>query len=710
MRWIQTANEDSELQDLMRATASNLVYTIAELYLTWHIIATLGYPQYFSPSLWSISIYMLALTLSTRRLMKKRYLTAQLFWLAGLTGAVILAYAIYQRGEILFFLTLLPLLAVVTLGIPVAAAITVFVNLIGWALIRQGGLPQLYFFFLPLASLFTTVFGWGVSSNLLQALNTASYHYHEARRLLEETRDHRAEISRMLKDRNQVNYQLERMNDMLVAARVQAEDARENRNRFMLAVSHELRSPLNFIIGFSDLMINAPETYAPLETWPPGLYDDAQEIYTSSKHLMRLINDILDMGKIDARQMTLYREKTQIEQVAADVRKMLASAFAQKGIELRLNLAPSLPAVSMDTTRIRQVLINLLNNSLRFTDQGSVTLQVEKQADSLLVSVIDTGTGIAAEDLPKVFDEFRQVGEENWRRRSGTGLGLYISRHFVELHGGKMHVASTPGLGTRFWFTLPLENTTLPETSVTGEERPDPRRDNRLLLLLSPRAEDASLLQHSTERYNLQRVETIADAEQALKNQFPRAVILTGGVDDLPITSLPYDLPILRLDLPRPSRFSANLRTHLVKPVRREVFLRAIEALGADLATLLVVDDDPAMTRFVSQTLRARKSGPTLRILSAHDGDQASILLAANRVDAILLDMELPDGNGWDWLQNSPALENIPVIVISAQDVAETSLASGKSELTLTLRRPLTIVEMQQILNLVLATFPPQYP
>ncbi len=154
------------------------------------------------------------------------------------------------------------------------------------------------------------IFGWSLSSNLFDALEAASYHYSEARRLLGETQYNQAEISRILKDRNQVNYQLERMNEMLKFSRTQAEEARENRNRFMLAVSHELRSPLNFIIGFSDLMVNAPETYAPKSNWPAGLYDDIQEIYTSSKHLMRLINDILDMGKIDVGQMSLYRAKS----------------------------------------------------------------------------------------------------------------------------------------------------------------------------------------------------------------------------------------------------------------------------------------------------------------------------------------------------------------------------------------------------------------
>ena len=149
------------------------------------------------------------------------------------------------------------------MGIPSAAVTTLVVVVIAGILFRSSDAPAMFTVGIFLGSIFTTIFGWGLSSNLLEALEVASHHYNDARRLLNETQDHQAEIGRMLKDRNQVNYQLERMNEMLKFSRAQAEEARENRNRFMLAVSHELRSPLNFIIGFSDLMVNAPETYAP---------------------------------------------------------------------------------------------------------------------------------------------------------------------------------------------------------------------------------------------------------------------------------------------------------------------------------------------------------------------------------------------------------------------------------------------------------------
>ncbi len=717
MRWLKNLSQkDTELHDQMRSTARNLVFTIAGLYLIWHMIATLGYPQVFSPSLWSISLLMLVLVLITLRLIEGHYLLSQVIWLVGLVGAILLAFSIYQWTQILLLLIALPLVTLVTIGLPGTVLSVVGITLIVNILDRSYGLPEGFPLAIFISSTFIAIFGWGVSSNLLTALDAASYHYGEANRLLEETRNHRAEISRMLKDRNQVNYQLERMNEMLTYARAQAEEARENRNRFMLAVSHELRSPLNFIIGFSDLMVNSPETYAPIDHWPPGMHDDVQEIYTSSKHLMRLINDILDMGKIDARQMSLYREKTQVDQLVEDVRKMLTGAFAQKGIDLQIDLAPDLPPVFVDTTRIRQVLINLLNNGLRFTDQGNVTLRVEKQENRLLVSVTDTGTGIAPEDLPKVFDEFRQVGEDNWRRRAGTGLGLYISRHFVELHGGKMDVESIPGLGTRFYFSLPLDSSDIPERRGQDERSQPILRDNRLVLLVTPRDEDAAMLQHVLDGYTIQRVENTQMAIEQTQSIFPRAVIVAAEAGTLPAEHLSYDLPVVHFSLPRPGLHVANLHAQLVKPISRKVLLDTIQSLGPEVRRLLVVDDDPAMIRFVTQSFRADnddRTSSTYELMSALSGEQAFQLLQSNPVDAILLDLELPDINGWAWLkrlQSQKELANIPVIIISAQDIPEMNLLPGASALELTLRRPLKTAELGSVIKFVLENILPQYP
>lgn len=714
MNWLNTPNTDSELHSLMRSAGQKLIYTIGGLYLVGHVIATLAFPKIFTPGIWGISFYMLILVVLSLLLMQRRYFLSQVLWLCGLAGAIVLAFFIFKQAEIIFLLIALPLMTVVTLGIPGAAIAILLVVAIADIMILTAGIPTSYAGGILFGSTSIAIFGWSLSSNLLDALEAASYHYSEARRLLGETQNHQAEIGRILEDRNQVNYQLERMNEMLKFSRAQADEARENRNRFMLAVSHELRSPLNFIIGFSDLMVNAPETYAPLSGWPSGLYDDVQEIYTSSKHLMRLINDILDMGKIDAGQMSLYREKTQLDQIVADVRDMLTGAFEQKGISLSIELPPDLPPVFVDTTRIRQVFLNLLNNGLRFTDQGGVTLKVQKMDTHLLVSVIDTGMGISPEDLSKVFEEFRQVGEENWRRHAGTGLGLYISRHFVELHGGEMGVESTLGQGTRFFFTLPFDSTVTDMPISLGEDHPS--SGNPRILLVTPNPEDAEILQRSLDGYVLQPVLNAEQAKEKTRELFPRAILVTADAGSLLPDNLPYDLPVVTFSISRSVSSMENLRAHLVKPISRQALLKAIQSLGPQVHQLLIVDDDPAMSRFIKQSFRAdgdTKASNDYTLVSAFSGAEGMEILQKNPVDAILLDLELPDIHGWEWLvrlQDREEFAHIPVIIVSAQDLPQDNFIPGANALELALHRPLTMNELGSVLKSVLENILPQYP
>lgn len=715
MPWLQNPPQDhSAFAELTLSTARSLIYTVGGLYLVWHVIATLGFPQTFNPSLWVISTSMLALVLLSSHLLERRYLLSQVFWLTGLGAAVLGAFFLYDRPEILFLLMILPLISIVTLGVAGLIFTDLALVITASLLSRFFDLPPGYGLAVAMGSIFISVFGWALSGNLVDALDSASYHYYETRRLLEETRSHRAEIGRMLKEMNHANYQLERLNEMLAFARSQAEEAREARNRFMLAVSHELRSPLNFIIGFSDLMVNAPATYAPLEAWPPGLHDDVQEIYNSSKHLLRLINDILDMGKIDARQMALFRERAHLGQIIEDVHAMVASAFAEKGLWIKVEIPPDLPPIFVDTTRIRQVLLNLFNNALRFTERGGVTLRVEKLADALQVHVSDTGTGIAPEDLPKVFTEFRQVGEENWRRRSGTGLGLYISQRFVELHGGKMGVESRLGEGTRFYFTLPL--TSPPdEPASTPISDPRTRRENKFILFATPDPEQAQTIRQILDDYVVKDVPDVETLEQQTAELYPRAVLLSTQAGTLSPQRLPYELPVIRVHLPHVNAQVGSIHTYLLKPVSPQRLIDAICSLGPEIHSLLVVDDDPAMVQFTTKVLLSRQEsglGQAYQLYSALNGEDAFAILEQHKIEAILLDLELPDGNGWGWLakvRQKEAFASLPVIIISAQERPEDSLTPGENVFELGLTRPLSMNEMGEILKITLKTVLPRY-
>ncbi len=717
---------ESSDRELLQSISLKVMGTTIGTYLVWHIVATLVWPQYFSPSLYVVTVEMIATAALTYALMERIYLLGQTVWFIGLIAAILTAYALYGKVEILFCLCLLPIMAEVTLGIRPAIVIEAVICLIviSWdAFSFSRGLPRNYPWALVLSSMAATALGWGISDNLVTSIEAASYHYREAVQRLNEAREHRAEISVLLKDVNKANYQLDRLNRMLIFSRAQAEEAREERNRFAMAVSHELRSPLNFIIGFSDLMVNSPETYAKITNWPRGLYDDIREIYKSSTHLMSLINDILDMGKMDAQQMTLFKEKIDFALIFEDVRQMVHSAVESKGLELKIELQPDMPLIYVDRTRIRQVLLNLITNSLRFTRKGNITLKAYlTNSETLRVDVIDTGVGISKQDQPKVFKEFRQVGNQNWQREEGSGLGLSIGRRFIEMHGGEMGLESELGKGSTFYFTLPLkeqvevldEEDASTETPVTtgGVDEKSP-----LLLLLAPDAFSARVFAEMIRDCKVTLMTNPAQLYQTVATTYPRAVI----IDETMILSSevqaflndpPYDCPVITFPIPlsrqnRTSNLPEGVSDYLVKPVPRQVLLETIVNLDIEPHTVLVVDDDPSMARFVAQSLRSTEEDKVtlpddLKLLTALDGQEALRYLQAVPVGVVLLDLDLTDMNGLTLLnqiRQEEELSKIPVVIISASDPPPTFDPQNRGSYQVIVNRNLNRKELADLLN-----------
>jgi signal transduction histidine kinase/CheY-like chemotaxis protein len=742
---------DPDSRELLQGTARRLVYTILGIHLVWHFIATLLWPRLFSPSLWVTTLALLLLTIISLQLMRRYYLLSQAIWLMGLGVIILQAFSTYRRPEVLILLVFLPLMSIATLR--QAEAILVIAALFGLlALIPPltDGAPFLdplppvppgYQIGILLGTIFIIIFGWGLSGNLLSAISASNYHYRQARQLLEETRQHRGQISRMLKEKDQANYQLERLNQMLHQARKRADEARSDRDRFILAVSHELRSPLNFILGFSDLMVNSPEIYGPPETWPPGIYSDLQEIYRSSTHLVGLINDILDMGQIDARQMTLFRETVSFDQVVEEVQRMVEPAFSHKGLWLRTDFEPNLPPVYVDCTRMRQVLLNLLNNSLRFTNQGGAVIQLSRQDEELHVTVEDTGSGITPEDADKVFEEFRQAGQDSWRRREGTGLGLSISRRFVQLHGGNMWLESELDRGTRITFSIPFQMEHLaPSLSEPSPAYPilDAQvRQEHVILLLADDPSAVRLARQCLDGYRVIELERPEELVERIGQLYPRALVISQNLMESTrpfLSKLPYELPVLSLSLPagneRLQALPEGVANYLVKPVGRQALHEALQALPGVVRSVLVVDDDPAMLRFVTQALRLKQGNQhragepgtddpeTIETMegyhfyTAASGEEALGILAEQQVDVILLDLDLPALSGWDVLnivKEDPDQPVPSIIVVSAHDMPILLQPNGRELLNVWLNRSLTPQEMNCVLKGLLENLQPTY-
>jgi signal transduction histidine kinase len=223
------------------------------------------------------------------------------------------------------------------------------------------------------------------------------------------------------------------------------------KSEFLASMSHELRTPLNSIIGFADVLLEGID--GPLNE---RMNEDVTLIRDSGRHLRTLIGEMLDMSKIEAGVMELYYEEVDIPALAQEIVANARTLAMGKDLNIQLDIAPDLHVIQADRTRLTQILLNLMGNAVKFTEKGSITLSLEERNGRLLASVHDTGIGIRQEDIPTIFEQFRQVDGSLTRKAGGTGLGIPISRSLVELHGGEMWVESEPGAGSTFLFTIPV--------------------------------------------------------------------------------------------------------------------------------------------------------------------------------------------------------------------------------------------------------------
>jgi len=231
----------------------------------------------------------------------------------------------------------------------------------------------------------------------------------------------------------------------------QLETASKHKSQFLANMSHELRTPLNAILGYTELILD--NIYGEVGE---RVRDVLGRLEKSGRHLLALINDVLDLSKIEAGQLTLALSEYSMSDVVQTVVTAVEALAAEKRLALKVTVAPDLPLGRGDERRIGQVLLNLVGNAIKFTELGQVRVEVSATDGAFRVAVADTGPGIAPEDQEKIFEEFQQVDSSSTRKKGGTGLGLSIAKRIVEMHGGRIWVESSPGKGSTFWFTLPV--------------------------------------------------------------------------------------------------------------------------------------------------------------------------------------------------------------------------------------------------------------
>lgn len=578
-------------------------------------------------------------------------------------------------------------------GILVATVVTfVMVITTGWPLAGIAGAEAFSAILLSWASLFAY---WLISRPTRAALGWAWSSYNQALDQTRTARERQAELAGLSKGLSEFNYQLEQLNLELERARRAEQEARRLKAEFAAAVSHELRTPLNLIIGYCEMIVLSPAS-AYGQRLPTSYQHDLEAIYRNAGHISALVDDILDLSQIDADRMALHLEMTSMPSVIDEAIGAVEMLFQDRDLVLRTELADNIPSIYADHTRVRQILINLLGNAARFTEEGGVTICASRQSDAVILSVVDTGPGIPAEELPYVFEEFYQVRTPRGRR-AGTGLGLTISKRFAELHGGTMWVESAgPGQGSSFFLKLPLieprEDST-PPTRERGDRfgRRVRGRANRRLLVLDDSHDLPKVFGRYLDGYQVLHATGASDAKRHVQAGPVHALLLGSAAaaaawhEHPCLPSNARTLPVITCALRTTERFASELAAsdYLVKPVTREQLRSAIRKLPHAVRLALVVDDDADMLMLLTRMVKSLCRGS--QVLQATDGAQALDMIRAHRPDVVLLDLLMPGMNGYDVLgavRADAELRSTPVLVISARGLGDESVVANEVGLT----------------------------
>ena len=455
---------------------------------------------------------------------------------------------------------------------------------------------------------------------------------------------------------------------------------------FLARMSHELRTPLNSIIGFSELLL--ADGCGPVNE---EQRDALERVRRNGANLLQLINDILDISKIEADRLSLKFGPVSLRSVVDNAMSSLMLRAAEKKIALTAAVAPDLPTLYTDEIRLLQILNNLLSNAVKFTEQGGVTLTARAaDGDRVVVVVRDTGIGMSAEDVGKLFTEFFQADSSHSRRYEGTGLGLAITRRLAEALGGGVTVQSEKGIGSTFTVTLPTvapgaeAARPAPAAAVsTGPAAGDDRA--RTILIIDDDPETHLLMTENLKPVHARflSASTGAAGIATARRERPDLILLDVRLPDRQGWEVLHDLkadpgtadiPVIVVSVvDRESLgFSLGAADYLVKPVNWDLLFKVLARLGIvpDTGDLLLVDDSEETLGLMRRTLEGK--GFTVR--EARDGRQALAAARERRPGLILLDLMMPVMDGFDTLQHlreDPRTAAVPVVVLTAKDLTD---------------------------------------
>ncbi len=475
--------------------------------------------------------------------------------------------------------------------------------------------------------------------------------------------------------------------EKLRQATIAADTANRAKTAFLANISHELRTPLNAIIGYSEMLQEEAE-----DSGQSGLIPDLAKIQTAGKHLLELINSVLDLSKIEAGKMTLYLETFNVPRMIGDVSVLIQPLAAQNNNTLRVNCDPDFGDMHADVTKVRQALFNLLSNACKFTQGGTVWLDVARErapegetGDWFTFSVKDSGIGMSPEQMTRLFQPFTQADISTTRQYGGTGLGLTITRRFCLMMGGDISVESTLGEGTTFFIRLPAR-----ARPDKGEAEPQPVAVRSLsggtqLLVIDDDAAVRDLMQRYLRKEGF-NVIGAPDGEQGLrlaKALHPDAItldVMMPGMDGWAVLAALKadpdlaDIPVIMLTITDSLNvgYALGAADYLIKPVDREKLLGALDKYRRGPSARVLIVEDDAATREMLKRMVKTQGWATVEAENGRVALARMLETPETPPDLILLDLMMPEMDGFEFvthLRRREEWRSIPVVVVTAKDL-----------------------------------------
>ena len=461
--------------------------------------------------------------------------------------------------------------------------------------------------------------------------------------------------------------------DELRQAMASAETANQAKSRFLANMSHGLRTPLNAIIGYGEMLEDDAQ-----DEGHEQYVEDLRKIHGAGKHLLHLINEVLDLSKVEAGHVELFTEPVAVAALASEIAETVRPLIEERKNELELQVADNVGVIQIDLTRLRQILLNLLSNAAKFTEKGSIQVKAERQADWIVFRVRDTGIGMTPAQLERIFDPFAQADSSTTRKYGGSGLGLAICKQYCRVMEGEIAVESTPGKGSTFTVRLPYVGAEI-ET-----EAPTPARSGDTVLVIDDNPTVHELITRMLTREGF-RVVAATSGEQGLRqalSEQPFAIILDVMMPSMDgwevLAKLKADpelaaIPVIMQTMIDDQRrgYALGATDYIIKPIDRERLLATLNSYTSRApGSVLVIEDDVDTREMVCRGLR--RAGWTTH--EAPNGHVALERMRAEMPDAILLDLMMPEMDGFRFLDEVRAEEAwkaVPIIVITAKELTE---------------------------------------